>query len=157
MPNTHALSRGRPRQLATPNPAENGRSAPPERPDLDRAHLGHRVPGRDFDRFLEAAALEDVEAADDLLGLGERAVGDDRLPVADTDGASSARRSQLIAGHPDSPSLEIVEPRKALVVLRCLIRRFRLGLSVHLLRVPAHQHQELHRPLPSSFWYQPYL
>ena len=54
-------------------PTENGRSAPPERPDLDRPHLGHRVPRRDLDRLLEAAALEDVEAADDLLGLGERA------------------------------------------------------------------------------------
>jgi len=68
------------------------------------------VAGRDLDRLLEAAALEDVEAADHLFGLGERAVGDDRLPVADADGPGSVRRSQPVAGDPDAARLEVVQP-----------------------------------------------
>jgi hypothetical protein len=60
------------------------------------------MPGGDLDGLLQAAALEDVEPADRLLGLGERPVGDDRLPVANADGARSARRRQLIAGDPDT-------------------------------------------------------
>ena len=46
-----------------------------------------RVFGRDLDCLVQAAALDDVEPADGLLSLDERAVGDDRLPVADADGA----------------------------------------------------------------------
>jgi len=49
------------------------------------------VPGRDLDSFLEAPALDDVEPSDRLFGLGEGTVGDERLPVADADGAPAAR------------------------------------------------------------------
>src|SRR5918999_3195454 len=92
------------------------RSVPPERPDLDRPDLGDRVAGCDLDGLLQAAALDDVEAADRLLGLGERTVGDDRLPVAGADGARTAGRSQLVAGDPDAPRLDVVQPGEALLV-----------------------------------------
>jgi hypothetical protein len=72
------------------------------------------VPGSDLDGLLQAVALEDVEPADRLLGLGERTVRDERLPAADADGARPARRSQLIAGDPDAPRLEVVKPGEAL-------------------------------------------
>jgi hypothetical protein len=54
--------------------------------------LGDGVPGRDLDGLLQAAALDDVEPADRLPGLGERTVGDERLPVTDTHGRGAARR-----------------------------------------------------------------
>src|SRR5207248_10690969 len=44
---------------------------------------------------------------------------------------------------PDAPPLEIVQPRKALLGRR--VGRVGLGLGVHLLGVPADQHQVLHR------------
>ena len=50
------------------------RSVPPERPDFDRPELRNRMPGGDLDGLLEAPALDDVEPADRLLRLGERAV-----------------------------------------------------------------------------------
>jgi hypothetical protein len=61
------------------------RSVPPEWPHFDRPVLGSGVPGRDLNRLVQAAALDDVEPADYLLGLGERTISDDRLPVADAD------------------------------------------------------------------------
>src|SRR5215208_3541371 len=110
-------------------------SSPPERPDLDRPRLGDRVPGRDLDGLLQTAALDDVEPAERLLGLGERTVGDDRLPVTDADRARPARRSQLVAGDPAAPRLELVQPGKALLVRS--LSRSGLGLGVHPLGVPA--------------------
>ena len=86
-----ALAGGSSRPGATAAPTSTRRlmrcawSTPPERPDFDRPRLGGGVPGRDLDGLVHAAALDDVEPADHLLGLGERTVGDDRLPVADAD------------------------------------------------------------------------
>ena len=59
---------------------------------LDRAEPGHRVLGGHFDRLVKIRALEDVETSDLLLGLRERAVGDDNLAVleANRDGALAA-------------------------------------------------------------------
>jgi hypothetical protein len=39
----------------------------------------------DLDGLLEAAARDDVEPAERLLGLGERTIGNDRLPLANAD------------------------------------------------------------------------
>src|SRR6266550_5450389 len=130
-------------------------SVSPEWPDLDRPGPSHRVSGRDLDRLLEAAALDDVEPADRLFAFDERTICDDGLSVADADRAGSAGRSQLIAGDPAAARLEVVEPRKAF-----LIRGgtwIGLGLSIHLLGVPADEHQELHFALlpsclPSFLW-----
>src|SRR5579864_8468736 len=51
------------------------RTERPERPHLQDAEAGHRVPARDLDGLVEVVALEHVEAGDLLLRLGERAVG----------------------------------------------------------------------------------
>src|SRR5512132_1234474 len=102
------------------------------------------MPGCDLDRLVDTAALDDVEAADDLLRLGERAVGDRRLAVPDTHGPAAARRRELVARYPHPACLQIVEPGEALVLLLGLTGR-RLLLRVHPLRVPANQQHELHR------------
>src|SRR5438067_1676246 len=90
-------------------------SLPPQRTHLDRAHLGNRVRGRDLDGLLEAAALDQVEAADRLLRRHERTVSDDRLAVTNPHGAATPRRRQLVARDPRALRLELVEPRKALL------------------------------------------
>jgi hypothetical protein len=91
--------------------------------------LAPGCPAPDLDGLLQAAALDDVEPADRLLRLGERTVGDDCLPVADTDGACVARRSQLVAADPDAPRLEVVQPAEKLFVSG--VGRVGLGLGVH--------------------------
>ena len=49
-----------------------------ERADLDLARAGLRALGGPLQRGVEVGQLDDPEAAEPLLGLGERAVGDDR-------------------------------------------------------------------------------
>src|SRR5690606_30324034 len=46
----------------------------PDRTDLDAAPVGVRMPGCDLDRLVEVLALDHGHAADEVLGLGERAV-----------------------------------------------------------------------------------
>src|SRR5215204_3131910 len=99
--------------------------------------------GRDLDGLLEASALEDVEPAHHFLGLGEGAVGDHRLPVADSDGSRPSRWRHLVAHDPDTARLKVVQPGKALLLAG--VGRVGLSLGVHLLRVPADQQQESHR------------
>src|SRR5436309_1070409 len=53
------------------------------------SRFGGGVSGRVLDGLLHAAALDEVEPADHLLGLGKRTVGDKRLPVADADGTEA--------------------------------------------------------------------
>src|SRR5579859_1204656 len=122
------------------------RSAPQELSHLDRPEPGDRMAGRDLDRFLEAAGLDHVEAADRLLRVRERPVGDERLAAADTDGSGSLRRRHLVADDPRVPRLEIVQPGEALG----LLRPRRLVVGVHPLGVPADQQQVLHRWLLSG-------
>ena len=49
-----------------------------QRPHLDLAEAGERDPRRDLERPLQALAVDDVEAAQVLLGLDVRTVGDHR-------------------------------------------------------------------------------
>src|SRR5262249_28228146 len=86
-------------------------SVPPERPHLDCPDLRDRMTGGDLDRFLEAAALDDVEAADDLLRFRERPVGDELLAVADADGLCAAGRREPGACHPHPAALPGAKPR----------------------------------------------
>ena len=51
---------------------------------------------------VEVGQLEDPEAADPLLGLGERAVGDDRLGAGVVDGGRDVDRLETAAEHPDA-------------------------------------------------------
>src|SRR5260221_9389083 len=62
-----------------------------EGPQFHRAAAGERVPGRDLDRLVEILAVEHVVADHQLLGLGERAVGDEELPAANPDGGGVSR------------------------------------------------------------------
>ena len=57
-----------------------------------------------------SVALEDVEAGDPLLRLGERAVGDQHLALAHPDGGGVADRSQALAGHPLAAAVDVVHP-----------------------------------------------
>jgi hypothetical protein len=41
--------------------------------------------GRELDRLLAISAADDVDAGDELLGLGERPVAEQRLPIANAD------------------------------------------------------------------------
>src|SRR2546430_17348116 len=72
----------------------------------------------DLDRLLEAAAVDQVKAADRFLRLREGTVGNDRLAIAHADRAATARRSELVADLPDAASGEVVHPRKRLVLRR---------------------------------------
>ena len=107
-----------------------------ERADLDGGPAGLRALGGPGQGGVEVSRLDDPEAAQLLLGLGERTVGDDRLSVADADGARPAWRSQLVAGDPDAPRLEVVQPGEALFVRS--FSRLGLGLGVHVLGVQRH-------------------
>src|ERR1700734_470621 len=61
----------------------SGCSVLAEGAQFHRAAAGEGVLGRDLDRLVEVLAVEHVVADHELLGLGERAVGDQRLPAAD--------------------------------------------------------------------------
>src|SRR4051812_46880662 len=58
----------------------------PDRPDLDASALRSRDLGGVADRLVEVLAVEQVEAAQLLLRLRERAVGDEALAVLDAHG-----------------------------------------------------------------------
>ena len=75
-----------------------------KRPYLDGAVRGDRVLGRHLDRLVQVAGLDDVEAGDLLLGLGERAVGDQHLAVADAGGAYARDGYALLEAVYDSAS-----------------------------------------------------
>src|SRR5437868_13101087 len=93
------------------------RHLPPERPDLDRARLGERVTRGDLHRLFEAVALEQIEAADRLFRLHERTVRDQRFPAPDTNRPRPPRRGELVAGQPDPPGVQVVDPRETLFEL----------------------------------------
>ena len=58
---------------------------------------GGRDPRRELERRVEVVGLEQVEAAEDLLGVRERAVGDQRLAVVDANGRRRLDGLQLRA------------------------------------------------------------
>jgi hypothetical protein len=51
----------------------------------------------DLDRLVEVLAVDEVVAADLFLGLGERAVGGERLAIADPHGRCVGGRTQALA------------------------------------------------------------
>ena len=65
-----------------------------ERPDLEAPPVSSRpICARDVDRLVEGRAVDDVEAEQLLLGLGEGAVDDERL-ASRADGGRRRRRHQ---------------------------------------------------------------
>ena len=73
-------------------------------PELeDRSHLDGAVSSRRDHRgvgdgLVEVGGLDEVEAAERLLGLGVRPIGRQRLPVDDADGGRGGRRVERLAG-----------------------------------------------------------
>src|SRR5262249_7590083 len=68
-----------------------------DRPHLDRAVLRARDAGGDRKRLVGILRVDQVVAAELLLRLGERAVGDERLTVPHADGRRRPGRLQRIA------------------------------------------------------------
>jgi len=68
----------------------------PDRPHLDEAPLAKRDLLRPLDRFLPGVALDQVEAAQGLLRLGEGAVHDLALPGLEADATGVAVRAQAL-------------------------------------------------------------
>src|SRR5687768_2081135 len=66
-------------------------------PYLDRTVLRARDHRRVGDGLVQIGGLDLVEAAKDLLGLGERTVGGDGLAVADPDRGGGRRRLERLA------------------------------------------------------------
>ena len=86
--------------------AYSGRELP-DRADLDRAVLRRRDLRRGLDRLVEVARLDQVEAAERLLRLGERPVGRDGLAVDDADGRRGRGRGQGLAGLEQAARLDV--------------------------------------------------
>src|SRR5580693_2978667 len=64
---------------------------------LDRVVPGERMRRRELDRLLAISAADDVEAGDELLGLDERPVAEQRLPVPDPDRPGCVGALQRVA------------------------------------------------------------
>src|SRR5262245_5670870 len=97
------------------------------RPDLDRADLGARDPRRPVDRLVEVRAVEDVEAPELLLRLGEGAIGDGALAVTNANGRRRLGRVEPLAGKQRSLLLHLLGQgavrlgyRLAVLLARCL-------------------------------------
>src|SRR6516162_4223533 len=68
----------------------------PHRADLDDSKTGRRKSRRDLTRFVEVPGLDEKEAAELLLRLGERAIGRRDLAAANTDRPGRPRRLQRV-------------------------------------------------------------
>ena len=62
----------------------------------------------DLDRLVQVPGLDQVEAAQLLLGLGERAVGGGHLAVAHPDGRGGLRRLQRVAAEVVAALLDVL-------------------------------------------------
>ena len=78
----------------------------PEGSYLNLGGSRERMPGSYPDRRVQSGALNDVIAADLLLRLGERPVGDQQLAVTDMDDLGLTGRAERPAVQPD-PTLVI--------------------------------------------------
>src|SRR5579884_882335 len=114
----------------------------PDGPHLGRAALRDvRHPGRPLDRLVEVRRLEDEEAAELLLRLGERPVAEQHLAVRLANGRGRAGGAQPLAGHVLAGALQILRvasPR--LEHLRAVLRAH----AEHRLLVVADQQQVAH-------------
>ena len=66
--------------------------------------------GRELDRLLPVSASNDVDAGDELLGLDERAVGDQRLPVTDADRGGRVRTLERVSQDLEAACLQVLAP-----------------------------------------------
>ena len=103
--------------------------------DLDRAVLGGRDARRPVDGLVDGLAVEDEVAAERLLHLRVRAVGDERLAVADADGRGVARRRELVAAGHDARLARLVRERAVAARTRPRARSSRERLPARLVSV----------------------
>ena len=82
-----------------------------ERPDLDLAVARLGRPGSELERDVEVGRLDDPEAGEVLLGLDERAVGEDQLAPAAVGHGRVVRRGQPAAEDPLAVGPELVVER----------------------------------------------
>src|SRR5918992_1149380 len=87
----------------------NARSPLDERPDLHRRLGRDWHAGGEVDRLVQIGALDEEEAADLLFRLGERAVRDDGLAVADLHAPGGLRLIELEAVDPLALGLHLPE------------------------------------------------
>src|ERR1700689_1032102 len=99
-----------------------------------------------LDGLVDVRALEDVESADHLLGLGERPVADQHLAVPHRDRLGLARGPEPVAIQPDAARDHVIEPGKTPAFLG--VPRLLVGLEASA--VDTDQHHVLHRLLRSS-------
>src|SRR2546423_9951028 len=72
-------------EIDSQKPPPRSRGSRPDRPHLDLAHAGPRMPRRDLEGLVEIDALDQAEAADLVLRLGERTVRQQDLVRAQLD------------------------------------------------------------------------
>src|SRR3954447_5412948 len=113
----------------------NDRSFLAERSHDDRAVPRHGMELRDLDGLRHRRAVDDVEAADHFLRLGERPVGHEWLAAADRDPLRYPGRLEPAADQPRAALLDLREPLQHLLWLDA-----ELGVLLGL-----DQEQELHR------------
>jgi hypothetical protein len=93
-----------------------------ERPELERHEPGDRCLGRHLDQLVEVGAVEQVEAGDELLGLHERAVGDQRLAVAHPHRDRCVWQVQRPARQPQAAALHLLDIAGDLALHDCHVR-----------------------------------
>ena len=105
-----------------------------DRPDLDRAVLGAGDARGPVERLVHRVALEDEEAAERLLHLGVRAVGHERLVVADANRRRVARRRELVPAGEHACCLRVACERAVALVpgFALLVRERRPRLLVRV-------------------------
>src|SRR4051812_13115812 len=84
----------------------------PERPHLERPELRGGVLGGNLDRLVEIPALEQVEPAHLLLGLGERPVRQHHLATTDLHRRGVADGTEPRAKLPHAAGPHLVHPRR---------------------------------------------
>jgi hypothetical protein len=83
-----------------------------------------------WDRLLPISAPDDVDAGDELLGLDERPVAEQRLPVADADRRGRVPAPQRVPQDLEAACLQVLPPGFALILHRLIVERRRWGSAL---------------------------
>src|SRR6266545_2275810 len=102
-----------------------------DRADLDRARPRRGDTCRDRRRLVQVLRIDDVVAAELFAGLGEGAVGRQRLAVADADGRGGRNRLERVAGAVFPALLDAFGESPVLLVDGAFVLLVE-GLPVHL-------------------------
>jgi hypothetical protein len=101
-----------------------------------------------LDGLVQVPALQDIEADDPLVRLGERTIGHQHLATAAADRRRGSTGPQPVAGDPPSGRLVGVDPGVG-------VQGPLVGLVRIRVRVRADQHQVLHRVRSFGRWFAP--